>query len=250
MIDPKQISKDFKRFVEIRVSKFYPDYKSALSVQVQQYVKGGIDTVTSQPLYDVLYTNYLECGRLYGAKTIASIQKQLRERAKRTKARMPIGFSDAIRRAILNYLAVDLYNEAEILTDVSKEHIIEVLTKAELEGFGIDEIVKRLTQINAIRARTIARTESVTASNLGGKLAAQESGYSDEMLKEWIGSDDGRERPTHIANNGVKIAFKEYFNVGGFLMDHPGDRRGANGIKPDAKEVVNCRCTCAYTLPL
>lgn len=115
------------------------------------------------------------------------------------------------------------------------------------EGLGADEtasaIKKALLQqgveMNQWRALRIARTEIVTASNIGALLGAKESGYP--MQKFWISTYDDRTRDTHrnIEAQNPK-AMDEGFRVGSYLMECPGD--------PDAgpEETINCRCTVAF----
>lgn len=94
------------------------------------------------------------------------------------------------------------------------------------------------------RATLIARTEMAAAVN-GGSLAAAQI-YSDQtetpLYKEWL-TAPGAQYPRHEEYDGLDgqiVGMEEYFDVGGFDLQHPGDPDGP------PEEVCNCRCTMAY----
>lgn len=131
--------------------------------------------------------------------------------------------------------------------DTALKIIREALEIAVAEGLGADEtarvikntLVEKGVEMNKWRALRIARTEIVTASNIGSILGAKESGYP--MVKYWISTYDDRTRDTHrnIEAQNPK-SMDEGFRVGAYLMECPGD--------PDAgpEETINCRCTIAF----
>lgn len=88
--------------------------------------------------------------------------------------------------------------------------------------------------MSAARARTIARTESVAASN-GGVYA----GWSNAGIegKTWLATHDARTRIDHIALDGVTIPMDADWLVGGSPARYPGDAR------LPASQRANCRCT-------
>lgn len=115
------------------------------------------------------------------------------------------------------------------------------------EGWGSDELARAIRKellnegavINQWRALRIARTETVTASNIGSHIGAQETGYP--MEKYWIATYDSRTRDTHLTvEQQNPKAMDEGFRVGDYLMEIPGD--------PDAgpEETINCRCGVGY----
>lgn len=91
------------------------------------------------------------------------------------------------------------------------------------------------------RAKTIARTEVVAASNAGSLAQLQFVGL--EAKKEWVSTHDARTRPSHILANGQTVGLDAAFIVGGSTLRFPGDPGGAAG------QVINCRCTLAYEFP-
>jgi HK97 family phage portal protein len=85
------------------------------------------------------------------------------------------------------------------------------------------------------RAEMIARTETTRAANAGSQQLFKRYGAE---AKEWSTSLDGRERASHGAADGQRVAIDHDFTVGGFKMAHPGDMTGGASVS----EIVNCRC--------
>lgn len=128
--------------------------------------------------------------------------------------------------------------------------IQDVMTEAELSGYGIDKIRQSLTDaIGAsirgnvrARAKAIAQTEMISASNQASTFAADSTGL--EYRKYWSTSHLQGIRPTHI------MAEQDSIQRGGLRKDElfanglrfPGDPAGS------ADEVVNCRCTVLHEI--
>ncbi len=119
-----------------------------------------------------------------------------------------------------------------------------LLDETVLEGVGTEEIARRLheawTDISRMRARRIARTEIVRASNFGSITGARqiETEMGLTLRKEWIETFDERTRDSHFIDQVVGM--EEPFMVGGYEAMYPGDP----ALPPE--ESINCRCTLAY----
>lgn len=126
-----------------------------------------------------------------------------------------------------------------------KKVITGLLTEAESEGFGIEKLKRRIVKDlgdnlrgNAYaRARAIAQTEMIGASNYAATVAADSSGY--ETRKFWSTSGLEGVRESHIEAeqysdnlNGLKKG--ETFPNG---LLYPGDSSGM------PEEIINCRCS-------
>ncbi|MBP6432962.1 MAG: hypothetical protein KA319_14465, partial [Ferruginibacter sp.] len=167
---------------------------------------------------------------------------------KRQKARMPIGFNQLMTDLLNNYFLIELLNTVEDITGYTKELIRNILLKAVPLGLSIGEITEQLQDIGFTyqRARTIARTETVTAANVGAMLSVKTTGLS--LRKVWISATDNRTRRRprdkydHLHMNGVIVSYDELFNVSGDLMAQPGDRKH----KANAGNIINCRCTIGF----
>lgn len=147
---------------------------------------------------------------------------------------------------------------ADAITDSSRAMIKSMLTTGAMEQVGSEEMAKRLKEVFLkwandaghpdtawasgrlafYRREMIARTEIIGASNRAGFETLRYYGIG---RKEWLTAIDGRERPTHAAANGQVRLTDEAFEVGGELLQYPGDKNASPG------NVINCRCT---TLPV
>ncbi len=116
-------------------------------------------------------------------------------------------------------------------------------------GMGADEMARAMrkalevegTLLNQWRALRIARTEVMSASNLGAMEGARATGYP--LKKFWIATYDSRTRDTHlVVEQQNPKAFDEAFQVGNYKMQQPGDEAGG------PEEVINCRCAIAFEM--
>lgn len=238
----------FHRFQKSRQKFFAPKIKAALLAQYQTVINNielgpaAIDLINATDLTIIINNLYYDAATVYGAK--------IRSDFNRLKARMPIGFSEQMAELIRAYFQTDILNTSLGITETTKDLIRKVFTEAYAKGLGIDDIIKQLenTELSAVRARMIARTETVVSANRGAEFVAKQTGL--RMNKEWLSAIDDRTRRDHLIQNGQIVAMDDYFNVGGYDMAIPGDKGGKDG-KPSvpAKEVVNCRC-CALFIPL
>jgi hypothetical protein len=133
------------------------------------------------------------------------------------------------------------------ITETTRKIVRSVLTESATAGDSIQVASKKLRdKIAALapeRAVRIARTELVTASNVGSLLGAEATGL--KLEKFWIATPDGRTRPDHANANGQGSPLQNgFFQVGGYRCRYPGDP-----LLP-ASERVNCRCAVGYRKPL
>lgn len=85
------------------------------------------------------------------------------------------------------------------------------------------------------RASTIARTETISATNSASERVGTQFGLG---VKMWLATDDSRTRPEHIERNGTYPNEDGLWVVSdGSEMAYPGDPAGP------AHEVISCRCT-------
>lgn len=215
--------------------------KKALSDQVDAFIKTkDVNLIPLYPMYEALQRLY----KNVGASWIRLNWRDLE------KAGGQMGINERILALMQQYYGanVDLLNEASGITDYTKEVIIRVLNQAAFEGWGIEQIVRELRQnseLSTMRARRIARTETVTAANQSLIAYAQTSG--NVMEKTWLSIQDSRTRHDHKAINGRTVPLDDAFDLanGEVMMDHPGARVQPNGLSVPASQVVNCRCTMA-----
>ena len=96
---------------------------------------------------------------------------------------------------------------------------------------------KKFDELSVSNAKRIVRTESVNAANYATNQSAIDVFGRNNLQKEWIATLDNRVRIEHIEANGQIVDMNEKFNVGGELLNYPGDSAGS------AWNVINCRCT-------
>lgn len=224
-----------KRYERIYTTKF----RAALKQQVQSQFSRGY--ITAAPIYEVLQDLYKTVGPLWANQTRLNIKRQ------QVKARMPMGFSDRIVELMKQYYGIDLFNDAETITEYTRKIIADILTEATTTGASFNDIVRSLessTELGAMRARRIARTETVTAANGAAVINAKEMNVP--MNKIWLSIDDNRTRYSHRVVDNATVPLDSTFNVNGTMMDQPGIRFQPNGLEVPSKEVVNCRCTVAF----
>jgi uncharacterized protein with gpF-like domain len=158
-----------------------------------------------------------------------------------------IGFNQGFIDLINRYFESGILKDCKGITDTTRNLIIAVLKTATEEGRSLDWIVNKLTiesDLTLDRARLIARTETLTATNQAAYFAAAKTGLL--MKKEWLSANDSRVRSDHQNVNGSRIDMEDYFTVGNSKMLLPGARTQQNGLPTPAGEVVNCRCQCLF----
>jgi len=134
--------------------------------------------------------------------------------------------------------------EIRQITETTRTDILSILTEGVQDGDGIETIARTVSEqmegINRQRARVIARTEIITASNRGSLHGAKRT--TEGLVKEWLDSNDSRVRRTHQAADGQQVDMDGSFNVNGSPAQYPGDP------SLPARERIQCRCTIVYEL--
>jgi hypothetical protein len=141
-------------------------------------------------------------------------------------------------RAVIRQRAADLVTS---VTETTRQHIREALLAGREAGEGVQQIAARIEsntfgEIAKSRALTIARTETVGALNAGAYEAAQQSRVM--RSKRWLTQGDSRVRDRHVAIDGERADIGAAFSNG---LRYPHDPLGP------AEEVINCRCSLAYS---
>lgn len=141
------------------------------------------------------------------------------------------------------YFLSNAKNRMIRFSDEMWETARQQLLEGFLEGESIDKLRDRLVnvaQLSAARARTVARTEIISAENAGSIAMVETMGFTGTKI--WEATEDPRTRPTHHAADKNEVDIKENFTVGGFPLYFPGDPKGP------PQEIINCRCTLGFNL--
>lgn len=141
---------------------------------------------------------------------------------------------------IMDWIRREAVRKAQLISDTDRDDIADIIAKGMEEGQGTREIasgIRKMTAMTPFRAALIARTETHAAATFGSITSAREA--EEEigivLLKQWLPTSDTRTRPEHLAMAGKPgIPLNEKFNVGGELMDRPGDPGASAG------NLVNC----------
>nr|DAH47751.1 MAG TPA: minor capsid protein [Caudoviricetes sp.] len=111
-----------------------------------------------------------------------------------------------------------------------------------LQGKGVkrlaDDLQRRIPEMNRASAIRSARTATTNAQNAGRQdqyLLAKQMGI--KVKKRWIATLDGRTRHAHAMADGQTVDVDADFDVDGYKMAYPGDRRAPGYL------LYNCRCT-------
>ena len=145
-------------------------------------------------------------------------------------------------RRVMQYLGLALNDRLDAVTLTTKNKIANVLSTGIREGDSIQDMSAKIASDagGVVRATRIARTEVISASNLGSIEGARATGLP--LNKTWLATRDTRTRDTHDEADGQTVAMDELFNVGGSLLDFPGDWSN----NADLAEIIQCRCTTIY----
>lgn len=205
-------------------------------------------TVMDDEMAKVIRNIYLKAGIYIAKKTRINERSQKSDsitiRYGITVKRGTMGFNERMTTDILEYFRLYLLEKAVLpISATTRERIETVLREGIKEGWGVEEIVRRLESeefrdMTRRRATMIVRTETVRASNYAALAAIHDSEF--EYEKVWIAVNDARTRDSHrhfLSVEGEPRDLLVPFSNG--LM-FPGDPEGP------ASETINCRCALAF----
>lgn len=226
---------------------------NALVSQVDKFIEdmqtNGLQSATNrlhvsvagnEEIGPVIQDMHKDAGLYFGKKTYYEIRRSARHKIEKAG----FGLSQDWLNAIIAFFRDEYFILVKDISETTKDQIFRVLSKAAEEGLSNDDIVKQLQapEINAARARLIARTELGKGAFFGRKLAADDSEWETE--KEWIAANDHRTRHSHRAVDGDVVDLDGKFAVstpkgGTDYMLGPGDPTAS------AANICNCRCSSA-----
>jgi HK97 family phage portal protein len=136
---------------------------------------------------------------------------------------------------------------AGAVSNTTYRGVQRALSKGIHAGDSIDDLASRVQHVFDIasdsRARTIARTEVISAYNGSTYQAAGEAPRAAVAGLAWLSTPGQRTRPAHSAADGQTISVGGMFSVGGDQLRFPGDPNGRG------KNIINCRCTVVPLTP-
>lgn len=238
-----QFRATLKRLDERYVGSVYSALKKQVKAFTDDLRAGGVEYAKgrlsmrflNEWIEPVIRKIHRDAGVVLAQQTYSSLIKskvQLKYRG--------FGHNEAWARDIQNYFDRFLLNKAVVpISETTRDNILRTLKRAIDEGWGVDETVRQLGDIDILRSRAklIVRTETVRAANYGILLGADTYDYETE--KEWLAVHDNRTRrrprdaADHVVLDGQKRSNNERFSNG---LLFPGDPTGP------ARETINCRC--------
>jgi HK97 family phage portal protein len=140
------------------------------------------------------------------------------------------------------------------ITKAIREAIADHIEAGEAGEVALSKTIQKTYRgFTNARARTIARTEVHTASNVASREAARALSIPN-LQKEWLSdlSDTARgldenDSTNHISMNGEKVDIDEKFSV--FSDDGNDDMDGPGDPSAPADQIINCKCTLIYSTP-
>jgi SPP1 gp7 family putative phage head morphogenesis protein len=183
-----------------------------------------------------------------------AMQGVITDQAERWMVELGISFD------VQNLFAQQWFNQytltfAQPINETTLDGLKAMLQQAQAEGWSVPEMQTRMTtlfeqwmngnltpdeltwfsdRMPAYRTETIARSESMRASNAGSSELFSEWGVTQ---KEWLSTKDDRTRPEHADANGQVVNQDQPFKVGGEDLMFPLDPNGS------PENTINCRCT-------
>lgn len=164
------------------------------------------------------------------------------------------GLNNEWIKEVINFLIQYGFTLVSNMTQTTKVKLQEIVAKGIEEGKSIDQITKDIlsdetTGYSMMRAKRIARTEVMRASNYAAMIGADKHPF--EVDKVWISAKDDRTRRIprntydHVKMNGQKVGWAEDFTSTGkkgdlVLAGFPGDPTTPAGFS------INCRCTVGF----
>ena len=154
-------------------------------------------------------------------------------------------FASTVAKLAIRYIGLEAYRRRIVnISETTRANIIAQVARGFDAGLGQEGVARLIRQsvpeIARARSSVIARTETHGAAGYGAQGAAVETGL--ELSKEWIASEDERTRDSHAEINGQIVGMQDYFDVGGYSAQFPGDP----SLPPE--ECINCRCVSAYVV--
>lgn len=238
---------DYNRFRKRKSNKFAPPIYRALQAQIKYYIDTrDLINLPQQQLQQTLMSLYVEVGRQWAMITYYNILKDAGVKHStpevRIKRRGAIGLNEEFVNAILEFFRTDMFNTVTNITETTRTFLREQVAAGIEQQLSLDEIINNLLRsgITKNRAALISRTEVMKGANSAEQIGTDRTGLA--TRKEWLSVRDHRTRRDHVNVDGSVVDDGKPFNVGGYLMQRPGDGTSEDGRKVPVSEIANCRC--------
>lgn len=219
---------------------FRKAFKEQLSVFEDAYTPQDFDKrLDPKPIEQAYEELYTDVGDNFARNTWAGMKRMPYAETKQNPAWL---------ERLIKIARFDASKRIEGVNKETKRRINQIIQMGLQAGLSLEEIKDRIIGTRSLpplngtvltRARRIARTEIISASNAGSFFGAEATGLV--FQKEWLSTADDRSREDHLAMSGVRVGKNDPFVMPDYSeLQYPGDPAG------EPHQVINCRCTQIY----
>lgn len=233
MLSKKEKQAAYERLYRTLTSRHSIGIRNILNKQVETFLQApslNVPVFDDEPLQQYMFTMYSEVVTNAVATELANA---------RSAGYLPLEHRvDDILRSIIRTFYFDkiasrISEVTRTTTDLIKTTIRSVFKKNPTAT--TQDIRNSILNMNSDRAKVIANTEVLTATNFGANTAFELLGGG--LTKAWLTSRDVKVRDAHRVADDQRMNENGKFFVGGQELAYPGDPAGS------AANIINCRCT-------
>lgn len=204
----------------------------------------AISYFEEQPMYDAYDQIYTTEGVRFANNVFDDLKAQGAELVAKNEV-LETQVLNYMRDYVENELGTMIQNVNNTSLSIIRKEILRVIDEGLNPREAVTEIDRALAVSNKARAETIARTETIRASNIGSRQGAITS--QNVKQKRWISTIDSRTRSfakgdsfDHIEVDGNETNINKDYIVSGEELLYPCDPKGSAG------NTIRCRCTERY----
>ncbi len=219
--------------------------KAALPETIALHIENVLSK-NDMELTKLFAQTYMAVGADFGDATYNAIRQRVDKKALSVHTGKPGGSQpfDVWSSIIATWLKNDAGTKITSITNTTRQNIRDRLAAGVVKGENIYQLADRIRGLYAEyykkRSQAIARTEVISASNLGAIAGAVQTGLP--LKKEWISTRDTRTREAHVQADGQIVGQHDPFTVWGEKLNYPGDI----GLGASPQNTIQCRCAVGF----
>jgi len=199
--------------------------------------QGAVDAMSSVPMLRAFQDIYGRVGSDFAFQSFRELKGES------NNIETKLDSQNEWLRFMAEWIALNGVDRIDGITLTTQRRLQVAIQDAIQSGEGIQQVARRIVTTGSgiadlNRARVIARTEIISASNAGSLEGAYATGV--EFQKEWLATQDDRTRDAHLVADGQRTNKDGDFLVDGEPLEYPGALNGSPA------NVINCRCTLLY----
>jgi uncharacterized protein with gpF-like domain len=199
--------------------------------------QGAVDAMSSDPMLRAFQDIYGRVGSDFAFQSFRELKGESHQIETKLESQ------NEWLRFMAEWIALKGAKRIDDIKEVTQRRLQVAIQDAIQAGEGIQQVARRIVTTGSgiadlNRARVIARTEIISASNAGSLEGAYATGV--EFQKEWLATQDDRTRDAHLVADGQRTSKDGDFLVDGEPLEYPGALNGSPA------NVISCRCTLLY----